>query len=124
MTYDGCWLQRKQTPPCQDACPLHMDIPGYINAIATGDLGRGLSIIRESNPLPGVSSRVCHHLCEDECNRSLVDEPISIPALRRALTDIEYEMWLERPGKVTGTRPQKVAIVGSGPAGLVTAHDL
>ncbi len=119
-----CWLQRRQRPPCQDACPLHMDIPAFMKAIATGDYGRGISIIRETNPLPGISSRVCHHPCEDECNRRIIDEPVSIAALRRSLVDATYETAMDRPHKVAATRPQKIAIVGSGPAGLVAANDL
>jgi len=90
-------------------------------ALARGDVDKALSIIRETNPLPSVCGRVCHHPCETECNRKIVDDPIAIRALKQYAAD-NGRGKLPRP--VKRTKKSKVAIVGSGPAGLCAAHDL
>jgi len=98
-----------------------MDIPNYVIAIAQGNIKQALSIIRESNPLPSVCGRVCHHPCEEECNRKVVDSPVAVEWLKRYAAD-----WgdSEKPSPIPRTREERVAIVGSGPAGLTAAHDL
>jgi NADPH-dependent glutamate synthase beta subunit-like oxidoreductase len=98
-----------------------MDVPNYIMAIAQGNMTQALAIMRESNPLPSICGRVCHHPCEEECNRKLVDAPVAIEWLKRYAAD-----WgdSEKPSPVKKTRRERVVIVGSGPAGLTAAHDL
>lgn len=118
---ERCWQNVDKLSPCEAACPLHMDIPNYVIAISQGNIDQALSIIRESNPLPSVCGRVCHHPCEEECNRKLIDSPVAIEWLKRYAAD-----WGNN-GKalpVPPTKKEKVAIVGSGPAGLTAAHDL
>ena len=75
---ERCWPEVDKYSPCEAACPLHMDVPNYILAISQGNIKQALSIIRESNPLPSVCGRVCHHPCEEECNRKVIDSPIAI----------------------------------------------
>jgi NADPH-dependent glutamate synthase beta subunit-like oxidoreductase len=99
-----------------------MDVPNYIMAIAQGNITQALAIMRESNPLPSICGRVCHHPCEEECNRKLVDDPVAIEWLKRYAAD-----WgdSEKPSPIKKkARRERVAIVGSGPAGLTAAHDL
>lgn len=118
---ERCWPEVDKYSPCEAACPLHMDVPNYVMAIAQGNIKQALSIIRESNPLPSVCGRVCHHPCEEECNRKVVDSAVAIEWLKRYAADWGNG---EKPSPVPRTREERVAIVGSGPAGLTAAHDL
>ncbi len=118
---ERCWPAVDKLSPCEAACPLHMDVPNYVIAITQGNINQALSIIRESNPLPSVCGRVCHHPCEEECNRKVIDSSVAIERLKRYAAD-----WgdSEKPSPAPRTREERVAIVGSGPAGLTAAHDL
>jgi NADPH-dependent glutamate synthase beta subunit-like oxidoreductase len=98
-----------------------MDIPNYIMAIAQGSIKEALATIRESNPLPSVCGRACHHPCELECNRSVIDSPIAIQWLKRYAADWGNG---DKPNRAPRKREERVAIVGAGPAGLTAAHDL
>ncbi|MFC1989252.1 FAD-dependent oxidoreductase [Chloroflexota bacterium] len=118
---ERCWPAVDKLSPCEAACPLHMDIPNYVIAIAQGNVDQALSIIRESNPLPSVCGRVCHHPCEEECNRKVIDSSVAIEWLKRYAADWGNS---EKPSPIPRTREERVAIVGSGPAGLTAAHDL
>lgn len=118
---EKCWPEIGKLSPCEAACPLQMDIPNYIIAITQGDVKKALSIIRETNPLPSVCGRVCHHPCETECNRKIVDSPVAIEWLKRYAADRANG---EQATPVPRTKTERVAIVGSGPAGLTAAHDL
>ncbi|MFC2067445.1 FAD-dependent oxidoreductase [Chloroflexota bacterium] len=117
------FLDSKATPPCKAACPIGLDVQGYIALITQSKFKEALSLIRQKNPLPGVTSRVCTHPCEVECNRKDVDKPIAIPTLRRFVVDHE----LTKGGEVIPlpiTESERIAIIGSGPSGLTVAHDL
>ena len=118
---ERCWPEVDKYSPCEAACPLRMDIPNYVMAISQGNIKQALSIIRESNPLPSICGRVCHHPCEEECNRKVVDGPVAIGWLKRYAADWGNS---EKPSPVPRTKEERVAIVGSGPAGLTAAHDL
>jgi NADPH-dependent glutamate synthase beta subunit-like oxidoreductase len=124
----GCGIYniiRENMPVCQETCPLHLDIRGYIGLIADGKFAEALALIREKLPFPGVIGRICPHPCEEECNRGTQDEPLSICGLKRFVADFELQE-LGRP-KVpakSAAREEKVAVVGAGPAGLTCAHDL
>lgn len=111
-----------QDPPCVKACPAHLDVPGYCQAIVDGDLQRGLQIILEAFPIPGACARVCYHPCTDVCLKGVEGVPIEIPRLRRYITDNvgQHEINCEIPPP-TGFR---IAIIGSGPAGLSCAYHL
>ncbi len=111
--------------PCQNACPAGIDIPGYIGLIAQGKFLEALEIIRKDNPFPAICGRVCHHPCESKCRRGEIDEPVAINALKRFVSD--YARGKEKPPKLSPVillRKEKVAIIGSGPAGLTCAHYL
>lgn len=108
-------------PPCQAACPIHQDARGYIQHIAQGNFAQALAIIRQANPLPTICGTICAHPCEAECRRGQPDEPISIRALKRFA--VEYGGNHFHPPHIE-KRKEKVAIIGSGPAGLTAAYDL
>lgn len=110
------------SPPCQVACPISTDVRGYISAIAGGDAEEAIRIIRRVNPLPSVCGRICTRLCEKACRRAQVDKPLSIRALKRFAADQTSGIrYVEKPGESFNER---IAVVGSGPAGLTAAHDL
>jgi len=111
----------KGEAPCQIACPVHISIPGYVALIAKGRFKEALDLIRQRMPLPVVCGRVCLAPCEKECRRQELDQPIAIESLKRFVTDYVDD---ELPSPLPQTRPDKVAIVGSGPAGLAAGYDL
>jgi NADPH-dependent glutamate synthase beta subunit-like oxidoreductase len=107
--------------PCQAACPAHLYIPGYLALIAKGKNKEALELIRRNMPLPSVCGRVCLHPCETACRRQEVEEAIAIMALKGYVSDtVPYTP----PQKIPQTQDHKVAIIGSGPAGLAAAYDL
>jgi len=109
-------------PPCTNACPVHTDVRGYLAAISRRDYLEAYHLIRANNPFPSVCAWICSHPCEGACRRAQVDAPLSIRNLKRFAVDAVGL----RAEKVTPTRytGKKVAIVGSGPAGLTAAFDL
>ena len=109
---------------CQATCPAHIDAKGYIAKIAEGDFRGAIEIVREVMPFVGVCGRVCNHPCEMECERGTVDEPVAIRALKRFIGDYEIENGREKTIPYEKTREEKVAIIGSGPAGLTAAYFL
>ncbi|MFW9894674.1 MAG: FAD-dependent oxidoreductase [Candidatus Thorarchaeota archaeon] len=107
--------------PCQTACPVHLHIPAYNTMIAKGKFKEALDLIRRRMPLPSVCGRVCLHPCEDVCSRKDVDQAIAIEALKGFVADKASG---ESPKRLEKTQSEKVAIIGSGPAGLSAAYDL
>jgi NADPH-dependent glutamate synthase beta subunit-like oxidoreductase len=110
--------------PCAAACPAGVNIKGYVGLIAAGRFGDALELVRQDNPLPGICGRVCHHPCEAHCKRSESDDPVAIRWLKRFVADYELEAGRVSIGPLPPTKKQKIAIVGSGPAGLTVANDL
>jgi glutamate synthase (NADPH/NADH) small chain len=111
--------------PCMKGCPVEIDIPGFINCIAQGDFEKAAEIIRAKNNLPAISGRVCPYeeQCEGECTLKKLGEPVGIGRLERFIADYEREKGKKSPKKPIATG-KKVAVVGSGPAGLTCAGDL
>ena len=111
--------------PCMQACPTHIDIPGFIRKISTGNLTGAAKRILQANFLGGTCARVCpvEELCEGACVLNAVDKPIQIGRLQRHATDhlMESEEQPFAPGERTGKR---VLVVGSGPAGLSAGANL
>ncbi|MFC1967603.1 FAD-dependent oxidoreductase [Chloroflexota bacterium] len=110
------------TPPCQSACPLHMDIREYVDLVAQGKTREALQVIRHGNPFPSICAYVCTHACEDSCRRGQVDKPVAVRALKRFA--VEFGGDRKIPAEAETTHAEKVAIVGSGPAGLACAYYL
>ncbi len=110
--------------PCMEACPAGVNVKAYVSLIAAGKFHEALNVVRERNPLPGICGRVCTHPCETYCNRNQTDSAVAIRSLKRFVADYELEHPLPKPKPTAGTRKEKIAIIGSGPAGLTAAHDL
>ncbi|MBW1713305.1 MAG: FAD-dependent oxidoreductase, partial [Deltaproteobacteria bacterium] len=109
---------------CQHACPAGVDVPNYVAAVAEGDYVKAVEIIRERNPFPAVCGRICVHPCEMKCRRGELDDPVAIRALKRFASDKSYAQLRRREKPFPLTRPEKVAVVGAGPAGLSCAYFL
>ncbi|MFZ5590193.1 MAG: FAD-dependent oxidoreductase [Bacillota bacterium] len=110
-------------PPCQAACPAGLDIPGYITLLGAGNYTAALERIYEDLPLPGTLGRICEHPCQTACRRGQVDRPVEICALKRVVYDRTRQA-VPRPVHLPVKYPEKVAVVGSGPAGLAAAYFL
>lgn len=109
--------------PCKANCPAHIDIPQYIRAIKEGDFDKATAIIREKVPFPEVLGSVCTHVCESNCKRNELGEPISICKLKRAAATQDSGAWKEKVHKEVATG-KKVAVIGAGPSGLTAAYYL
>jgi len=122
-------IEKRGRAPCRDACPIHQRAQGYIALIREGRFADAYRTIREDNPFPSICGRICNHPCEDVCARGKVDAPVNILRLKRFVAD-----WaLAHPDQVVSVPPPpalpeeergRVAVVGSGPAGLTCAQDL
>jgi NADH-quinone oxidoreductase subunit F len=110
---------------CQSACPVGTEAWRYVAHIERGEYEDAYRVIREANPFPSVCARVCHHPCEASCRLGTTgDRPVAVRALKRFVTDtVDPGAW--KP-EVTSAGPDsgRVAVVGSGPAGLAAAHEL
>jgi NADPH-dependent glutamate synthase beta subunit-like oxidoreductase len=105
---------------CGEACPAGIDIPRYVRLIGEGKFAESLAVIKQAMPFPGILGRACFAPCEDNCRQAKQEEPIAIRMLKRFAYDhATYEE--KKPAKRTGKR---VAIIGSGPAGLTAAYYL
>lgn len=108
--------------PCQHACPIGTEVSVYVALIAQKRFTEALEVVRKDNPLPSVCGRVCHHPCEAKCRAGEGGEPIAIRALKRFLTD---HVPSERtPRRAAFSSGERIAIIGSGPAGLTCAAEL
>ena len=124
----GAWRTQRpyyedKTPPCSAGCPVGNDIVGFIQKITQGDFEGAWNLIKEENPFPGICGRVCFHPCESKCNRGDYDEPIAIHDLERFVSDFALKL-NKKTEKAPGVRKEKIAIIGSGPAGMSCAYHL
>ena len=113
---------RSIMPPCQAACPLHMDIREYVDLVAQGKIMEALQVIRRDNPFPAICAYVCTHPCEEACRRSQIDTPVAIRSLKRFAVEFGGDSMIQAQARTT--RKERIAIVGSGPAGLSCAYYL
>jgi len=109
--------------PCKYACPAGINIPLYVYLAGEGKYQDSLAVVREKVPFPGVLGRVCIHPCEEACRRGCLNEPISIRFLKRFVADCDNGEWKKHARHLPPTG-RRVAIVGSGPAGLTAAYYL
>ena len=127
-------IDKRRQPLCQENCPLGVNVQGYVALAKAGRFLDALNLIREDNILPGICGRICTHPCEKACRRGDIDDPIAIRDIKRFLADYELshkektknrpETLVDQGLKMKQKRPESIAIVGSGPAGLTAAADL
>ena len=115
---------------CENSCPLHMNIPGYIELIKEDRLEEAFELTLRDNPIPGTIGRICHFHCQMRCRREMIDEPVSQGEIHRYLADTMYQLGKENgiynkliKEKLAPTA-KKIAIVGAGPAGITAAYYL
>ncbi len=115
-------ISRRGTSPCEAGCPIHQSAQGYVTLIAQGRFEEAAQVILRDNPIPSICGRICTHPCTTACTRNNVDDPVNLPALKRFITDHCSDYKLPQP--TVPERSEKIAIVGSGPAGLLCAYQL
>jgi len=112
------------TTTCSSACPAHVNIPEYVALIAEGRLAEAVDVIRRRNPFASVCGRACDHPCERFCRRGDIDGPVAIRNLKRFVTEQVADTTVSPALRWHGPRSGKVAVIGSGPAGLSAAYFL
>lgn len=114
--------------PCKMSCPAHLPVQGYIKLASQGKYRDALELIKKNNPFPAICGRVCNRRCEDACSRGTLDEPIAIDEIKKFIAeqDLKAEHRYVPPmvNQIGRAYPEKIAIIGSGPAGLSCAYYL
>jgi len=112
--------------PCKAACPAGVSAQSYVRLVAEGRFEEAVRVVRASNPFQSICGRACYAPCEDACTRTPLGGPIAIRAIKRFIDEWgrAHMPLLEQPVAKEPPTGQRVAIVGSGPAGLTAAHDL
>jgi heterodisulfide reductase subunit A2 len=116
--------EKQKSSPCKADCPAHNNIQGFVSLAAKGKYQEALRLIKETSPFPSICGRVCYHPCESNCNRGQIDEPVAIQSVERYLGDLD--LFGRRPyvPRVKAAKNEKIAVIGSGPAGLTAAYFL
>ena len=111
------------TAPCKGGCPIHQDIPEYIELCRKGAYASALRLITEKNPLPFITGTICAHNCMTKCMRNYYDEPVNIRATKLVAAEKGYDAYMS---KITPPAPVtdgwKVAVIGGGPTGMSAAY--
>ena len=121
--YDKVPLLDCFTAPCKGGCPIHQDIPEYIELCRKGAYASALRLITEKNPLPFITGTICAHNCMSKCMRNYYDEPVNIRATKLVAAEKGYDAYMSKitpPAPVTDGR--KVAVIGGGPTGMSAAY--
>jgi NADPH-dependent glutamate synthase beta subunit-like oxidoreductase/CO/xanthine dehydrogenase FAD-binding subunit len=115
---------RVAPPPCSSNCPAGNDIPSYLSSIRNDNLAEAAQILLSSNPMPAITGRICPHACEQNCNRGDLDEAVSIRSIERFVGDYILDHAAQLYQAPRKENKKKVAVIGSGPAGLSAAYYL
>lgn len=122
------FIDKRRLPLCRENCPLGVNAQGYVALAGAGRFAEALELVRQRNVLPGICGRICTHPCEAACRRGELDEPVAIRDIKRFLADHEARKAAEtktKPSPSTAApRAEKIAVIGSGPAGLAAAAEL
>ncbi|MDI6752381.1 MAG: NADH-quinone oxidoreductase subunit NuoF [bacterium] len=117
--------EKLYTAPCSDTCPAQTEVYSYVALIAEERFDEALELIKEKNPFPSICGRICYHPCEAKCKRAEIDKPLALRALKRFVSDRELELERIKPKPVSRfARPEKIAVIGAGSAGLTCAYYL
>ena len=117
-------IDKRRKPPCQSNCPLGVNVQAYVALTRAGRFDEALETVRRDNILPGICGRVCTHPCEEVCRRGELDEAIAIKDIKRFLADFELTHPHNSREVKAPQKTEKIAVIGSGPAGLAAAGDL
>ena len=118
------------TAPCKTACPVHLSVQGYIKMAAEGRYEDALELIKQDNPFPMICGAVCNRRCEDACTRGTIDQPLAIDEIKKFIASLElkkekrYIPICEKHDGGMWSDDYKIAVIGSGPAGLSAAYFL
>lgn len=118
------YIEKEGISPCRADCPLGINVQGYIALLGKGKLDKALDLINEIAPMSSILGRLCTHPCETRCSRGIIDSPIFIQALHRFVGDNATEGINYTRKAPPASRKEKIAIIGSGPAGLTAAWEL
>jgi NADPH-dependent glutamate synthase beta subunit-like oxidoreductase len=116
--------EKQETSACKVECPAHIDVQGFVSLAVKGKFKEALQLIKLASPFPSICGRVCPHPCESECYRDQIDKPVAIHAIERFLGDMDLKAKKRYVPEMKPKKREKVAIVGSGPAGLTCAYYL
>jgi NADPH-dependent glutamate synthase beta subunit-like oxidoreductase len=116
--------EKQETSLCKVGCPAHIDVQGFVSLAVKGKFQEALHLIKLASPFPSICGRVCPHPCESECYRDQIDKPVAIHAIERFLGDLDLKAKKRYMPEIKARKKEKVAIVGSGPAGLSSAYYL
>ncbi|WP_430884422.1 FAD-dependent oxidoreductase [Fusibacter sp. JL216-2] len=112
------------TSPCKTTCPAHISIPGYIKLASQGRYKEALEMIKKDNPLPAVCGRICPALCESECTRGDLDDPVAIDEVKKFLAEQDMKDETRFVPEIKRDFDKKIAVIGAGPSGLSCAYYL
>ena len=119
------------TAPCKTACPAHIAVQGYLKKASQGKYQEALALIKKQNPFPAVCGRICNRRCEDACTRGTIDQAVAIDAVKKFIAeqDLKAETRYIPPVVIPASIhmehfPEKIAIIGGGPAGMSAAFYL
>jgi len=118
------FINKRGKSPCRSSCPADVSVQGYIALIKEKKYFEALKVHRKDNPFPSICGRVCTHPCEENCTRNLIDSPVSIRNLKRFMADYELKLGEIPLPEMDEEKPQKIAVIGSGPAGLTSSYYL
>ena len=116
--------EKQETSACKVGCPAHIDVQGFVSLAVKGKFQEALQLIKLASPFPSICGRVCPHPCESECYRDQIDKPVAIHAIERFLGDMDLKAKKRYMPEMKPKKKEKVAIIGSGPAGLTCAYYL
>jgi NADPH-dependent glutamate synthase beta subunit-like oxidoreductase len=117
-------VEESGTSPCKTACPAHIAVQGYVKMAAQGRYSEALELIKKENPFPAICGRICPRKCESACTRGDVDEPLAIDEIKKFIADRELKSENRFIPERGAQRPEKIAVIGAGPAGLSCAYFL
>lgn len=110
------------TSPCKTECPAHIAIQGYIKMASQGKYRDALELIKRENPFPAICGRICPRNCESACTRSSFDEPLAVDEIKKFVADQDLKAEHRFVPEKRAARPEKIAVIGAGPAGLSCAY--
>jgi heterodisulfide reductase subunit A-like polyferredoxin len=117
-------IEKKGVAPCKATCPVNPSIQGCMALLQQGKIKEAFELFRSEHPFPGICGRVCHQPCESACTRKDVDQPLAIRSMHRFLADWARDNGVVYQPEKKAEKKEKIAVIGSGPAGLACAYFL